>query len=118
MSTHTSTSSTSSASSHTLHTPHQPARMGTSAVSAYPDKRSEAHGSRAINCCHRCGATAYKTLRLFMRSGVLRQENRKQGVQGCLAASSDVVQALKEGQVEGEFFLGNPPVWAQPGAQQ
>lgn len=55
---------------------------------------------------------------LFMRSGVLRQENRKQGVQGCLAASSDVVQALKEGQVEGEFFLGNPPVWAQPGAQQ
>ena len=59
-----------------------------------------------------------KTLRLFMRSGVLRQENRKQGVQGCLAASSDVVQALKEGQVEGEFFLGNPPVWAQPGAQQ
>lgn len=57
-------------------------------------------------------------LRLFMRSGVLRQENRKQGVQGCLAASSDVVQALKEGQVEGEFFLGNPPVWAQPGAQQ
>ena len=55
---------------------------------------------------------------LFMRSGVLRQENRKQGVQGCLAASSDVVQALKEGQVEGKFFLGNPPVWAQPGAQQ
>ena len=60
----------------------------------------------------------FKKSRLFMRSGVLRQENRKQGVQGCLAASSDVVQALKEGQVEGEFFLGNPPVWAQPGAQQ
>ena len=62
-------------------------------------------------------AASYE-VRLFMRSGVLRQENRKQGVQGCLAASSDVVQALKEGQVEGEFFLGNPPVWAQPGAQQ
>ena len=53
-----------------------------------------------------------------MRSGVLRQEDGKQGVQGCLAASSDVVQAFKEGQIEGEFFLGNPPVWAQPGAQQ
>lgn len=78
MSTH---SSTSSASSHTLHTPHQTARMGTSAVSTYPDKRSEAHGSRAINCCHRCGATAYKTLIARDAAGAMRPSGRYQCVQ-------------------------------------
>lgn len=88
MSTHTSTSSTSSASSHT---PHQPARMGTSAVSAYPDKRSEAHGSRAINRCHRCGATAYKTLIARDAEGVMRPSGRYQCVQ-CRMEFSQVSQ--------------------------
>ena len=91
MSTHSSTSSASSASSHTLHTPHQPARMGTSAVSAYPDKRSEAHGSRAINRCHRCGATAYKTLIARDAEGVMRPSGRYQCVQ-CRMEFSQVSQ--------------------------
>ena len=89
-----------------------------------PERLHRLHAGQAGQRVQGRGATGFGEgdggiLRwLFMRSGVLRQENRKQGVQGCLAASSDVVQALKEGQVEGEFFLGNPPVWAQPGAQQ
>lgn len=94
MSTHSSTSSASSASSHTLHTlhtPHQTARMGTSAVSTYPDKRSEAHGSRAINRCHRCGATAYKTLIARDAEGVMRPSGRYQCVQ-CRMEFSQVSQ--------------------------
>ena len=91
---HTSTSSASSASSHTLHTlhtPHQPARMGTSAVSTYPDKRSEAQGSRAINRCHRCGATAYKTLIARDAEGAMRPSGRYQCVQ-CRMEFSQVSQ--------------------------
>ncbi len=91
MSTHTSTSSASSHTLHTLHTPHQTARMGTSAVSTYPDKRSEAHGSRAINRCHRCGATAYKTLIARDAEGVMRPSGRYQCVQ-CRMEFSQVSQ--------------------------
>lgn len=63
------------------HTPHPLPRMATSAVSAYPDRRAETHGGGAVNRCHRCGATAYKSLIARDAAGVMRPSGRYQCVQ-------------------------------------
>ena len=73
------------------HTPHQLPRVATSAVSTCPERRAEPHGNRAINRCHRCGATSYKTLIARDAAGAMRPSGRYQCVQ-CRLEFADVSQ--------------------------
>lgn len=55
--------------------------MAALAVPAHPDRRAEAHAGGAVNRCHRCGATAYKTLIARDAAGAMRPSGRYQCVQ-------------------------------------
>lgn len=74
---------------HTLH------QLPRASIPTYTEMRADAHEGRARNRCHRCGATAYKTLIARDAAGDMRPSGRYQCVQCRLEFS--LVSQWREG---------------------